>query len=281
MHIVRESVQTEGHTLVELALNDIDGMKEAIVGVLEEVWLDNIPKDDDIDEYKEALAGFGIDLDQALRNRGRSETDEKTKYDLIKDRGDVGEAIGYLREKLIRGIPQSDLHLPLLRSKLMGRLTTHGVDGIGFIWSTDDTPDRMVLCEWKHTSDAVTITNPCTNAANEWVGLTPEKILQELRVVRRTYRERSMPEKERICKWFAVAWLNHSPTVHMVTLIIHDDSVPSERARRDIVRHLIERVSGHEVNPRRPQEHEANHLPIANMAEFLNSCTEEFIDASS
>lgn len=279
MRIVRESVQPMGHTLVELVLNDIDGMKRAIVGVLEEVWLDEILDDNDIDEYRAALMEFGIDLEQAHRTRGLSNTGRKTKYDLIKDRGDVGEVIGYLREKQIRGIPQNDLHLPLLRSKLKGRLTTHGVDGIGFIWSTDDNPDQMVLCEWKHTSHEVTLTNPCTRAAEEWVDLSTERLLQELKLVRRTYRDRAMPDKWQRIKWFALDWLNHSPNVHMVTLIVHGESVDSERARRDIAHHLIERIRDDDANPRQPEEHEANLVPIPNMVDFLDSCTTEFTDA--
>ena len=82
---------------------------------------------------------------------------------LIKDRGDIGEVLGYLVETKVRGIAPDDLFAPLIWAKLKGGLTTHGIDGIGFIWGSESETGQMILCEWKHTAQSGSIGSPCSS----------------------------------------------------------------------------------------------------------------------
>ena len=158
---------------------------------------------------------------------------------LIKDRGDIGEVLGYLVETKVRGIAPDDLFAPLIWAKLKGGLTTHGIDGIGFIWGSESETGQMILCEWKHTAQSGSIGSPCSSASGAWIGLNHRKLLQELKRVRRIYEERSEHERAKKVKWFVYMWLQRDPCVSCVTTVVYPDITPIEKARQDVITHLV------------------------------------------
>jgi hypothetical protein len=263
MQIIDSFTETAGHTT--LILNpgtDLEDLMRKVIDVLEIVWMADIVYDDDIEEYKEALGEFGIDLEQELRSRGLDEPLSKKRDRLIKDRGDIGEVLGYLRETLIRGVSQTEIFVPLIWAKLKGGVTTHGLDGICFVWAHDKEPDRMILCEWKHTSITNSVQAPCSRAADEWNSLTFRKLIQELRRVRRIYVDRSEKHRANRTKWFAHYWLNQDSRVTCTTMVVCPDAVPVQRACDDVSAHLVQTCSEHSSNPTIPSMHEASIIPL-------------------
>ena len=268
-----------GHTTMVLGTEpDQQSLKRDVVDVLKQVWMGDIVYDEDIDSYADALREFGVDLEKELRTRGMDDPFSDKKDRLVKDRGDVGEVLGYLRETRVRGVQPNDMFAPLIWAKLKGGVTTHGIDGIGFIWGAGTVPDRMILCEWKHTTQSGSVRDPCSSASDAWAGLTPRRLLQELRRVRRIYEDRSEFERAQKVKWFAYRLLKEDPSVLCVTMVVHPDTISIGRARQEIESHLVKKCAEHPDNPISPVMHEGNLLPLSDMIAFLDSCYEEFVD---
>lgn len=278
MQIANSFTEREGHTTVILDPgSDLRELKGSVIEVLEEVWIGNTIYDDDIEEYIEALSEFDLDLEQELRSRGQDQPFTDKKDRLVKDRGDVAEVLGYLRETQIRGIPPAEMFVPLIWAKLKGGLTTHGLDGIGFIWASGNQPDTMILCEWKHTPNTTSVQAPCSSAADEWNTVTYRKLMQELRRVRRIYLDRSEIDRAERTKWFAYYWLRRDPSVVCTTMITCPDIMPIQKARESISVHLVQKCAQHTSNPTNPGMHEVNLLPLPDMIDFLDGCHREFI----
>ena len=281
MKIDKTFQEPDGHLTKVLTLtSDADSLKQDVIEVLEQVWLGDIIYDEDINLYTEALKEFGVDLEKELRSRGMEDPFKDKKDRLIKDRGDIGEVLGYLRETKVRGVLPDDMFAPLLWAKLKGGLTTHGIDGIGFIWETEFDIDRMILCEWKHTAQTGSIKDPCSSASDAWTGLTPRKLLQELRRVRRFYEDRSEHRRAEKVKWFVYKWLRRDPSVLCVTTVVHPDTTPIDQGRKDIVSHLVQRCAENQNNPVGPDMHECNLLPLADLEGFVEHCYQEFFYGS-
>lgn len=271
--------EPDGHITKVLALtSDAESLKQAVIEVLEQVWVGGITYDEDIDQYADALQEFGVDFETEMRSRGMENPFADKKDRLIKDRGDVGEVLGYLRETEVRGISPDDMFAPLLWAKLKGGLTTHGIDGIGFSWGTGSDMGRMILCEWKHTTQVGSIKSPCSSASDAWVGLTPRKLLQELRRVRRFYVDRAEHERAEKIKWFVYRWLQRDPSVLCVTTVVYPDTTSIERARQDVSSDLIKKCGDDPENSVEPNMHECNLLPLSDIGGFVDSCYREFFD---
>ena len=278
MQITEKYKEADGHVAIVLdAGPDPESLKQEVLDVLERVWIGDIIYDEDIAAYTDALSEFGIDLNEELRTRGLDNPFSDKKDRLIKDRGDIGEVLGYLRETLIRKISPDDIFSPLIWAKLKGGVTTHGIDGIGFIWGSGNEPDQMILCEWKHTAQSGSIRNPCSSAAEEWTSLTFRKLLQEMRRVRRIYEDRSDLERASKLKWFAYLWKKRDLSVSCVTMVVYPDIISIDRAREDVSLHLVKKCAGHSTNPICPGIHEGNLLPLPGMDTFLDNCYQEFV----
>ena len=281
MKIDQRFQEPEGHITHVLGLTSgAESLKQDVVEVLENVWLGNIIYDEDIDLYSDALKEFGIDLETEMRSRGMEDPFGNKKDRLIKDRGDVGEVLGYLRETRLRGVLPTDIFAPLLWAKLKGALTTHGIDGIGFEWETELYNDRMILCEWKHTAQTGSIRSPCSSASESWVGLTSRKLLQELRRVRRFYEDRLEDERARKVKWFVYKWLQRDPSVLCVTTVVYPDTTGTDQGRQDVTSHLVRVCADYDSNPIEPAMHECNLLPLPDLEEFVERCYQEFFYGS-
>ena len=281
MKIDKTFQEPDGHLTMVLALtSDAESLKQDVIEVLEQVWLGDIIYDEDIDLYTDALKEFGVDVEKELRSRGMADPFGDKKDRLIKDRGDIGEVLGYLRETKVRGVLPGDMFAPLLWAKLKGGLTTHGIDGIGFIWETDSDIGRMILCEWKHTAQTGSIKSPCSSASEAWIGLTSRKLLQELRRVRRFYEDRSEHKRAEQVKWFVYKWLQRDPSVLCVTTVVHPDTTSIDQGRQDFSSHLIQRCADHQNNPVGPAMHECNLLPLPDLEGFVERCYQEFFHGS-
>ena len=281
MNIDQNFQEPEGHSTKVMALTLVaEALKLDVIELLEQLWMGDIIYDEDIELYTDALKEFGVDLEEELRSRGMEDPFAAKKARLIKDRGDIGEVLGYLRETKVRRIPPDDMFAPLLWAKLKGGLTTHGIDGIGFIWGSGSDSDRMILCEWKHTAQTGSIKSPCSSASDAWVGLTPRKLLQEVKRISRIYTDRSQQEPARRLKWFAHKWLQQDSSVLCVTMVVHPDITSISQARQDIRSHLVKRCADHESNPVGPDMHECNLLPLSDLEGFLDNCYEEFLCGS-
>ena len=273
--------EPDGHITKVLALtSDAESLKQDVIEVLEQVWLGDIIYDEDIGLYTDALKEFGVDLEEELRSRGMKDPFGDKKDRLIKDRGDVGEVLGYLRETKVRGVLPDDMFAPLLWAKLKGGLTTHGVDGIGFIWETEFDSDRMILCEWKHTTQTGSIKSPCSSASDAWIGLTSRKLLQELRRVRRFYEDRSEHKRAEKVKWFVYKWLQRDPSVMCVTTVVYPDTTSVDQGRQDFSSHLVQKCANSQNNPVEPAMHECNLLPLPDLEGFVERCYQEFFYGS-
>lgn len=282
MEIINKYGESEGHSTIVLGMGpDNKLLKQKVLDVLEMVWIGDIIYDEDMEAYTEALKEFGVDLNQEMRTRGLNDPFSDKKDRLVKDYGDIGEVLGYLREILIRGILPKDMFAPLIWAKLKGGVTTHGLDGIGFIWGSGIEQDQMVLCEWKHTTQSDSIRNPCLRASEEWTGLTYRKLMQELRRVSRIYRNRSDFERARDLKWFTYYWLKNDPRVSYITMVTYPDTLSTDRARQDVSAYLAKKCTEHSTNPINPERHEGNLLPLPDMIAFLDSCYQEFINGQS
>ena len=278
MQIANSYDEALGHTTIILdPAPDLEALKRQIINVLEQVWIGDILYDEDVEAYRDALEEFGVDLDQELRTRGLDDPFSEKKDRLVKDRGDIGEVLGYLRETLVRGISATDIFVPLIWAKLKGGVTTHGLDGIGFIWGDNGGSDQMTLCEWKHTLVSQSLQGPCSRASEEWTGLTYRKLMQELRRVSRMYRHRSDLVRARSLKWFAYRWLQKDSCVSCVTMIVHPDDLSVDGARGDISTHLVKKCAEHPSNPIEPRMHEGNLLPVPDLGTFLDRCYQEFV----
>ena len=281
MKIDKTFQEPEGHTIHVIGLtSSAQSLKQDVVEVLERVWLGNIMYDEDIDPYTDALKEFGVDLETEMRSRGMDDPFGNKRDRLIKDRGDIGEVLGYLREIKLRGVLPADMFAPLLWAKLKGALTTHGIDGISFKWETEFDNDRMVLCEWKHTAQAGSIRSPCSSASDAWVGLTSRKLLQELRRVRRFYEARFEPDRARRVKWFVYKWLQRDPSVLCVTTIVYPDTTDTDQGRQDVTSHLVQVCADNENNPVEPSMHECNLMPLPDLEDFVERCYQEFFYGS-
>ena len=279
MQIKETFPETDGHTTIILDPgSDLGDLKQKIIDVLENVWIGDIAYDDDIDDYKAALAEFDIDLEAELHSRGLDEPFAPTKDRLVKDRGDVGEVLGYLRETVIRGVPPTDIFVPLIWAKLKGGVTTHGIDGICFIWTPDEEPDQMILCEWKHTSISTSVQLPCSSAADEWNNLVFRRLLQEMRRVRRIYQDRSQIDLAKRTKWCAFNWRKKDSSVICTTMVVCPEEVPIDKARQEISAHLVLKCAQHASESTVPGMHEADLLPLPEMVEFLDKCHQEFMN---
>ena len=273
--------EPDGHLTQVLKMDpDAATLKQDVIEVLEQVWLGSVIYDEDIDLYNDTLKEFGVDLEKELRSRGMDDPFADKKDRLIKDRGDIGEVLGYLKETKLRGILPDDMFAPLVWAKLKGGLTTHGIDGIGFVWETESDTAQMILCEWKHTTQTGSITSPCTSASEAWVGLTPRKLLQELKRVRRFYEYRSEHERAKKIKWFVLKWLQRDPSVLCVTTVVYPDTTSVERARREVSTHLVKTCTDDHDNPIGPCMHECNLLPLPDLVGFVDSCYQEFFYGS-
>ena len=269
--------EAEGHTThVLLLASDAESLQRDVVRVLDQVWSGDIAYHEDVHSFADALLEFDVDLETEWRSRGMDDPFVDTKDRLVKDRGDIGEVLGYLREVQIRGISPGDLFAPLLWDKLKGGLTTHGIDGIGFIWGTNMASSHMILCEWKHTAQSDSIRSPCSSASHAWVGLTERKLLQELRRVTRFYQERGDDTKAQQVKWFVYEWLKGSPNVLCVTMLAYPDTIPVSRARQEVSTQLVERCQEDPSNPVGPERHECNLLALSDLEGFVERCYWEF-----
>ena len=281
MKIDKTFQEPEGHTTHVLGLaSGAESLKQDVVEVLEQVWLGNIMYDEDIGLYTDALKEFGVDLETEMRSRGMEDPFVNKRDRLIKDRGDIGEVLGYMRETRLRGVLPDDMFAPLLWAKLKGALTTHGIDGIGFNWETEFENDRMILCEWKHTAQTGSIKSPCSSASDAWVGLTPIKLLQELRRVRRFYEERSEHKRAQKIKWFVHKWLLRDPSVLCVTTVVYPDTTDTDQGRQEVSSHLVQVCANNHDNPVGPAMHECNLLPLPGLEEFVEGCYQEFFYGS-
>ena len=279
MQIAEIFDESDGHkTTVLSAEPDQDALKQQIIEVLEQVWLGDIIYDEDLSSFTDTLKEFGVDFEEELRTRGLDDPFSDKKDRLIKNRGDIGEVLGYLRETQVRGISSNDLFAPLLWAKLKGSLTTHGIDGMGFVWGAGLEDDKMFLCEWKHTTQAGSVRDPCSSASEEWTGLTFRKLLQELRRVARIYKDRSELERVQKLKWFAHRWVTRDSSVLCVTMVVHPDTISIDRARQDVASHLVKKCAEHPTNPISPVMHESNLLPLPDMTTFLDNCYQEFVN---
>ena len=281
MKIDKTFQEPDGHLTKVLAqTSGAESLKRDVIEVLEQVWLGDIMYDEDIDLYIDALKEFGVDFEKESRSRGMDDPFADKKDRLIKDRGDVGEVLGYLRETKVRGIVHDHMFAPLIWAKLKGGSTTHGIDGIGFVWEAEFESGRMILCEWKHTTQTGSIKSPCSKASDAWVGLTSRKLIQELRRVSRFYVERSEHERAEKVKWFVYKWLQRDPSVLCVTTVVHPDTTSIQQARQDVSSHLIGRCANDQNNPVEPGMHECNLLPLSNLVGFVDSCYQEFFHGS-
>ena len=273
--------EPDGHLTKVLALTSgAESLKRDVIEVLEQVWLGDITYDEDKDLYIDALKEFGVDLEREMRSRGMNDPFADKKDRLIKDRGDIGEVLGYLREIKVRGVSPDDMFAPLLWAKLKGGLTTHGIDGIGFMWEPESEAGQMILCEWKHTTQTGSIRSPCSDASDAWVGLIPRKLLQELRRVRRMYEARSQYEQATKVKWFVCKWLQRDPSVLCVTTVVFPNTTSIARARQDVSSHLVKKCADNQSNPVESSMLECNLLPMPALVEFVNNCYQEFFYGS-
>ena len=281
MKIDKTFQEPSGHITQVLAMtSDVESLKQDVIEVLEQVWIGNITYDEDIDRFSDALKEFDVDLEEELRSRGMEEPLADKKDRLIKDRGDIGEVLGYLRETKVRGISPDDMFAPLLWAKLKGGLTTHGLDGIGFIWESESEAGQMILCEWKHTTQTGSIRSPCSSASDAWIGLTSRKLLQELRRVGRIYEDRSQHEQAKKVKWFVCKWLQRDPSVLCVTTIVYPNNTSIAQARQDVSSHLVKKCADDQSNPVEPGVLECNLLPLPDLVEFVDNCCREFFYGS-
>ena len=273
--------ETDGHTTHVLRMvSGAGSLRQKIVEVLNQVWMGDITYHDDFELFADTLKEFGLDLVQELKTRGMDDPFAVKKDRAIKDRGDIGEVLGYLREVNVRGISQADMFAPILWAKLKGGLTTHGIDGIGFIWESEGDTGQMILCEWKHTAQTSSIVSPCSSASDAWVGLTDRKLLQELKRVIRIYEDRSEKEKAEKVKWFVRGWLLRDTSALCVTMIVYPDSIPIQRARQEVSSHLVQRCATDQTNPVGPSMHECNLLSLQDLEGFVESCYQEFFNGS-
>ena len=252
MRIIQDIQVSDGHKVIVLGTApDTQPLRAEIVKVLEEVWIGDIAYGEDIEDYIDALMEFGVDLYEEVRTRGMDDPFADRKDRLIKDRGDVAEVLGYLRETMLRGIPADDMFAPILWTKLKGGLTTHGLDGLGFIWRENIGDSRMILCEWKHTTQTESIRDPCSSAHSEWSTLTLRRLLQELRRVMRIYRARGEIAKVEFLKWFAHLWAKRDQRVTCVTMVVYPDTISINRARRGCFYASCEEVCRTPAQPNR------------------------------
>ena len=276
MKIVDAYSESKGHTIVLLSSHaDRDTLKQEVIRVLDDIWVGDIIYADDIVAYNKALNDFGVNLDEEIRARGLDDPSSDKKDRIIKDRGDIGEVLGYIREIQLRGINEDDFFMPLMWNKVKGGSTTHGLDGMGFIWGSQSDPHRMVLCEWKHTVQQ-SIRDPCLNACDQWMSVTYRKLIQELRRVARIYKERGDHTRADDLKWFAHSWLKRDPNVLCVTMIVYPDSVPLVNARRDFDLHVVDKGLKSSGDTISPEMHEGNLLPLTDLESFLDECYRDF-----
>ena len=281
MKIDKTFQEPDGHTTHVLGLtSSAESLKQEVIEVLNQVWMGDIAYHDDFDLYADALKEFGLDLEIELRSRGMDDPFADKKDRLIKDRGDIGEVLGYLREINVRGTSPADMFAPILWAKLKGGSTTHGIDGIGFIWGSEVATEQMILCEWKHTAQAGSIRSPCSSASEAWVGLTERKLLQELKRVIRIYEDRSEKAKARKVKWFLRGWIEKDPSVLCVTMIVYPDSTSIDQGRQDVSSHLVHKCADDHDNPVAPGMHECNLLPLSDLLGFVDGCYQEFFYGS-
>ena len=281
MRIFEKFQETDGHLTQVLEMSSsADDLKRDVIDVLDEVWLGSMLYDEDISEYIDALKEFGVDLEKELRSRGMDDPLANKKDRLVKDRGDFGEVLGYLHETQVRGISPDDMFAPLIWAKLKGSLTTHGIDGIGFVWESEFEGGQMILCEWKHTAQNGSIRDPCVGASEAWSGLTARKLLQELKRVIRFYETRCEHDKAAKVKWFVRGWLRRDPNVLCVTTVVYPDTTSVDRARGEVGAHLIKPCVDHHSNSIEPCMHECNLLPLPDLVDFVDSCYREFFDGS-
>ncbi len=279
MKIDKTYQESDGHATHVLGLiSGAEPLKQKVVDVLNQVWMGDIIYHDDFDQYADALKEFGLDLGKELRSRGMDDPFGNKKDRIIKDRGDIGEVLGFIREIDVRGIPSTDLFAPILWAKLKGGLTTHGIDGIGFIWGSEGEAEQMILCEWKHTAQSSSIISPCSSASGAWIGLTDRKLLQELKRVMRIYEYRAEREKAQKVKWFLRGWLQRDTSVLCVTLIVYPDAIPIDQARQEVKSQLIQRCMADQTNPVGPSLHECNLLPLQDIEGFVDGCYQEFFN---
>ena len=279
MKINKTFQEPEGHTTHVLGpVSSVEHLEQRVVDVLNQVWMGDVTYHDDFDRYSDALKEFGIDLEMELRSRGMDDPFAVKKDRIVKDRGDIGEVLGYLREIDLRGISSVDMFAPIIWAKLKGGLTTHGIDGIGFLWGSGDAAERMVLCEWKHTAQRSSIRSPCSSASSAWVDVTPRKLLQELKRISRIYRDRSESYKAEKVKWFLLGWLNSDSSVLCVTVVVYPDSTLIDQARQEVTSHLVQRSAADQTNPVGSHMHECNLLPLDDLEGFVERCYQEFFD---
>ena len=281
MKVDKTFQESEGHLTRVLALtSDPESLQKDVIEVLERVWLGDILYDDDSEQFIDAFREFGVDIEAELRSRGMDDPFADKEDRVIKDRGDIGEVLGYLQETKVRGILPEDMFAPLLWAKLKGGLTTHGIDGIGFIWGSESESGRMFLSEWKHTAQTGSIRDPCSSASGSWAGLTYRKLLQELRRVARIYEDRSQYERAKNVKWFTFKWFQQDPSVLCATTVVYPNTTSIAQARQDVSAHLVAKCVNHQSSRIDSRMLECNLLPLPNLVEFVDKCYQEFFCGS-
>ena len=277
MQQLEEYHETEGHLVTVVGFDtDAESLRRDIVKTLEQIWMGGIDDSIDGEEYRDALKEIGIDLDEELRSRGLDDPFANDKYQLIKDYGDIGEVLGYLHEIEVRGILSGDVFTPLLWTKLRGSIPTHGLDAIGFAWGQTGQMEHVVLCEWKHTMQNTSIRHPCSSAAEEWTGLVIRRLLQEANRVKRIYDARGDTHKSEAVKWLAYRWQQRDRSVSCTTMIVYPDSLPTDKARQEIITYLINKCASHTTNSIAPAIQDITLFPLSDMEVFFDSCYEEF-----
>ena len=109
MKVNKTFEEPDGHVTKVLGLaSDAESLERDVIEVLEQVWIGGIFYDEDIDQYSDALKEFDVDLKEELRSRGMEDPFADKRDRLIKDRGDIGEVLGYLVETKVRGIAPDD-----------------------------------------------------------------------------------------------------------------------------------------------------------------------------
>lgn len=269
-----------GHTIkvFRIPTEQRNSTRAQVNAAIRALWGGALEGDSNYIFCKSKLAELDIDLNAACVSRGLDIEAESSQDLEVKDKGDLAELMAYITERDFRPVPEEDIFASLLLEKRRALSPITGFDGLAFLWEESDSSfslfanERMIIYEWKHTSDQHSIATPCSRIAGFIKGLTFEKLFQELRRVKVLYQQRGLRRKAERANLFLLEFAAKSEHILFSSFILFDSIIPRATASSNVEIHLVKPVTSNPSLQIPPNLLQATLFPVDEFNQFYQEC---------